>query len=199
MRRDSGDFGSSPGSDREAALRTSGAVTIGWVAVVAAALVAVLILAQVPAVDAVAMLGLPAVIAAVGWACYLRPRVLLEEHGARIINLVRTHDVPFARIDSVDHRLGVTLTTDAGRRIAVWSLPDTGRRVRRAGLHGGSVEPHTAEPVQRLLDARARWLQADQGPIGPQEVTSRTDVRPALVCAVVALWAVWGLIVTAGF
>ena len=165
MRRDSGDFGSSPGSDREAVLRTSGAVTIGWVAVVAAALVAVLILAQVPAVDAVAMLGLPAVIAAVGWACYLRPRVLLEEHGARIINLVRTHDVPFARIDSVDRRLGVTLTTDAGRRIGVWSLPDTGRRVRR-----------TADRSNRTRPSRSNGSSMP-APAGSRRIRGRSDPR----------------------
>jgi hypothetical protein len=210
----------------ETVLRTSSATTIGWTTVVAGALVALLIVVQVPPGAAVAMLGLPLLIATVGWACYLRPRVLLAGWGLRVVNIVRTHDVPFARIESIDQRLGVTLTTVFGSRIGVWSLPDAGRRVRRPGMfgraaephvpdeavgqdaqpeagrqgfHRGIVEPHTAPPVQQLLDARARWLQSEDGPAGPSEITTRTHPWPIVLCGVALLWALWGLSVTATF
>ena len=214
--------------ESETVLRTSSATAIGWTTTVAGALVALLIVVQVPPAAAVAMLGLPVLIATVGWACYLRPRVLLTGWGLRVVNIVRTHDVPFARVESIDQRLGVTLTTDAGKRIGVWSLPDAGRRVRRPGMFGqsaephvdddtvvqdarpdaeagtrafrrGIVEPHTAPPVQRLLDARALWLQRADGPAGPSEITTRTHPWPMVLCGVALLWALWGLSITATF
>lgn len=216
--------------DSGTVLRTSSATAIGWTTTVAGALVALLIVVQVPPAAAVAMLGLPVLIATVGWACYLRPRVLLTDWGLRVVNIVRTHDVPFARVESIDQRLGVTLTTDAGKRIGVWSLPEAGRRVRGPGMFGGSaephvhddavgqdarqdadedigrqgfrrgiVEPHTAQPVQRLLDARARWLHSDDGSAGPPEATTRTHPWPLVLCGVALVWALWGLRVTATF
>src|SRR5699024_11250305 len=78
--RTSGWYSSQPGQGTEGAghsrggLRASSAVTIGWVAVSAAAVVALLIVLQVPLNTAVSMLGLPVFIAVIGWACYLRPR-----------------------------------------------------------------------------------------------------------------------------
>lgn len=214
--------------DSGTVLRTSSATAIGWTTTVAGALVALLIVVQVPPAAAVAMLGLPVLIAAVGWACYLRPRVLLTGWGLRVVNIVRTHDVPFVRIESIDQRLGVTLTTAAGKRIGVWALPDAGRRARRPGMFGqsaephvhddavgqdnrqdeaavrrgfrrGIVEPHIAQPVQRLLDARARWLQSEESPAGPPQITTRTHPWPLVLCGVALLWALWGLSVTATF
>lgn len=213
--------------DSGAVLRASSATAIGWTTVVAGVLVTLLIVVQVPPGAAVAMMGLPVLIATVGWACYLRPRVLLSGWGLRVVNIVRTHDVPFTRIDSIDQRLGVTLSTDEGRRIGIWALPDAGRRARRPGMFGrsaephgqdeafgldaheqgtgrqgfrrGVVEPHTAQPVQRLLDARARWLHSDDGPAGPPEATTRTHPWPLVLCGVALVWALWGLRVTATF
>lgn len=178
----------SPGS----MLRAPGAATIGWIAVGAATLIALLILVQIPPADAVVQLGLPALLAAVGWACYLRPHVRLEPGRAIVVNLLRTHDLPLARIAEVERRLGVTLVLDDARRIGVWALPHTGRRVRRIGLRGGSVEPHTAEPVQALLDAHAQ-VRTRASSAGQEQARTRLHWGPALLCAAAALWAVTGL------
>ena len=51
--------------ESETVLRTSSATAIGWTTTVAGALVALLIVVQVPPAAAVAMLGLPVLIATV--------------------------------------------------------------------------------------------------------------------------------------
>lgn len=191
------------GSDGDgAALRTSSTVTIGWVTIAAAVVVAVLVVIQVPPAGAVRILGLPAVVGVVGWACYLRPRVHLREDGVHVVNILRTYDVPFARVTDIDLRLGVTLVTDTGRKVGVWSLPHTGRRVRREGLSRGVVEPHTAAEVDRVVTAHTRWqatgCAAGSGSDRPGEhhsaaIVTRVQAVPLALFVLTAVWALWGL------
>lgn len=204
----------SPGNG-DVELRTSSGVTIGWVAIAAAVVVAALVVLQVPPSTAVSMLGLPAFIAVLGWSCYLRPRVLLREDGMRVVNILRTYDVPFSRITDIDLRLGVTLETDTGKKIGVWSLPNAGRRARREGLSRGVVEPHIASEVDRVVAAHARWQAAGpaggHGTPGPGHeagsehssdaaprrsggmIEARVQALPVTLCAITVLWALWGL------
>lgn len=217
----SGRYSSQPGQGTEGAghsrggLRASSAVTIGWVAVSAAAVVALLIVLQVPLNTAVSMLGLPVFIAVIGWACYLRPRAILQPDGVLIVNVLRSYAVPFARIDSIDHRLGVTVTTDTGRRIGVWALPHSGRRPRREGMARGVVEQHTPIEVEQLDVARRVWLNADDPAPGPgtasgsgrtggsggafggragrDGVVTRFHALPIALIGLTAVWALWGL------
>ncbi|WP_198392914.1 hypothetical protein [Brevibacterium yomogidense] len=192
-----------PGSAADGAvLRTSSAVTIGWVTIAAAVVVAALVVLQVPPAGAVRMVGLPAFIGVVGWSCYLRPRVHLREHGVHVVNILRTYDVPFSRVTDLDLRLGVTLVTDTGRKIGVWSLPHTGRRARREGLSRGVVEPHTAAEVDRVVTAHARWQStghtAGSGSDRPVDhhgaaIVTRVQVVPLALCILTAVWALWGL------
>lgn len=199
-----------PGSrgDDGVELRTSGAVTIGWVAIAAAVVVAVLVVLQVPPTAAVSMLGLPAFIAVLGWACYLRPRVHLRDDGVRVVNILRVYDAPFSRIVDIDLRLGVTLETDTGKKIGVWSLPNAGRRARREGLSREVVEPHTSTEVDSVVSAHARWKAAERettrgaGVAQPENMSTgrngdaiitRVQALPLTLCALTVLWALWGL------
>lgn len=190
-----GQTGRESGRDGSLDLRTSSAATIGWVAIGAAAVVAILIVLQVPATAAVSMLGLPAFIAVLAWTCYLRPRATLRPDGVLVINIVRTYDVPFARIVDIDRRLGVTLETDSGKKIGVWALPNSGRRARREGLSRGVVEEHTPSEIERLEAAQRVWLQADSpaGTGGSGEVITEVRALPIALCALTAVWALWGL------
>lgn len=199
-----GQSGSEGSGETGVELRTSSAGTIGWVAAIgAAAVVAVLIVLQVPATAAVSMLGLPAFIAVLAWACYLRPRATLRTDGVLVVNILRTYDVPFARIVDIDRRLGVTLATDSGKKIAVWALPNSGRRARREGLSRGIVEEHTLSEIEQLEAAQRVWLNADSpagvgsgvggGDSAGGKVVTQVRALPAALCALTAVWALWGL------
>lgn len=190
-------------------------MTIGWVAVSAAAVVALLIVLQVPLTAAVSMLGLPLFFAVIGWACYLRPCAILQPEGILIVNVLRTYDVPFARIDAIDRRLGVTVTTDTGRKIGVWALPDSGRRARRAGPSRSDVDRPPSSDVEQLDAARRVWLNADRpapgsrtasgsgrtggsgGPFGDRagssDVVTRFHALPIALIGLTAVWSLWGL------
>lgn len=197
-----GESGSESGGDTHVELRTSSAATIGWVAIGAAVVVAVLVILQVPATAAVSMLGLPAFIAVLAWACYLRPRAILHPDGVLVINILRTYYVPFARIVDIDSRLGVTLETDGGRKIGVWALPISGRRARREGLSRAvaeqhtptEVEPRTPSEAEQLYSAQRLWLNADSvASTGGAEVVTQIRALPTALCALTAVWALWGL------
>lgn len=190
-----GQGGNEGGGDTGVELRTSSAATIGWVAIGAAVVVALLIVLQVPATAAVSMLGLPAFIAALAWACYLRPRATLRADGVLVVNILRTYDVPFARIVDIDRRLGVTLETDSGKKIGVWALPNSGRRARREGLSRGVVEEHTPSEIEQLEAAQRIWLTTDSpaGVGGGGDVVTEVRALPAALCALTAVWALWGL------
>lgn len=190
-----GQSGSEGRGETGVELRTSSAATIGWVAIGAAVVVAVLIVLQVPATAAVSMLGLPAFIAVLAWACYLRPRATLRADGVLVVNILRTYDVPFSRIVDIDRRLGVTLKTDSGKKIGVWALPNSGRRARREGLSRGAVEEHTPSEIERLEAAQRIWLNADSpaGVGGGGDVVTEVRALPAALCALTAVWALWGL------
>lgn len=200
--RSPGQSGSESTGDVPVELRTSSAATIGWVAIGAAVLVAVLIVLQVPATAAVSMLGLPAFIAVVAWACYLRPRTILHPEGMLVVNILRTYYVPFARIVNIDSRLGVTLETDSGQRIGVWSLPNSGRRARREGLSRAVAEQHapaedeqhTPSEVEQLHVAQRLWLNSDSAASARgAEIVTQIRALPTALCALTAAWALWGL------
>ena len=198
-----GQSGSAGSDETGVDLRTNSAATIGWVVIGAAVVVTVLIVLQVPATAAVSMLGLPAFIAVLAWACYLRPRATLHADRVLVVNILRIYDVPFSRIVDIDRRLGVTLETDSGQRIGVWALPDSGRRARRerlsrradGGMSRGAEEEHAPSEIERLEAAQRIWLTADSPAAagGSGEVVTEVRALPAVLCALTAVWALWGL------
>jgi Bacterial PH domain len=66
------------------------------------------------------------------WATFWRPRVEVSDGGVRIVNVMRTIDVPWPAITGIDTRWALTLLTAYGKFTA-WAAPARGRGpVRRA-------------------------------------------------------------------
>jgi hypothetical protein len=178
-------------------LRNGRSRALAWFTLAVAVLAAALTLLQVPQPAAVAVLGLPALLGVLSWACYLRPHVELRADGLTLVNIARTVVIPFSRIDEFDLRLGLTVRSTGGKAYGAWALPSSGRRTQRERLGKVSVEAHVPAEIQQILDAHARWRQQDTPVSGQVTVTSTlTPLPPALLVLSLA-WAVWGLRVVA--
>jgi hypothetical protein len=110
-----------------------------------------------------------AAVAVTIWAVYWRPRIVVEDDGVLLVNVVRTIRVPWQAIRSIETRWTLTLVTDAGR-FAAWASPGPGgmaqaRAVQRADrdVRFGSAGPMggwTATTSARVSAAdmiRGRW------------------------------------------
>ncbi|MCR2762237.1 PH domain-containing protein [Microbacterium sp. zg.B48] len=71
-------------------------------------------------------------VAFVAWALFWRPSLTVQEHGITVVNVLRTHFVPWPAITAIDTRYALTLHTVAGR-VGVWAAPAPGRH-RTLGL-----------------------------------------------------------------
>lgn len=60
-------------------------------------------------------------------ALFWRPRILIEDHGVTVVNVLRTIEVPWPAILRIDTRFSLTLFT-AERKIPVWAAPSPGIR-----------------------------------------------------------------------
>lgn len=70
--------------------------------------------------------------AALAWAMFWRPCLVIAEHGVTAVNVFRTFFVPWPSILAIDTRYALTLHTVKGR-VSVWAAPSPGRH-RTLGL-----------------------------------------------------------------
>jgi Bacterial PH domain len=61
------------------------------------------------------------------WALFWRPRVDVSDGGVRIVNVLRTIDIPWPAIQLVDTKWALTVVTAYGRFTA-WAAPSPGAR-----------------------------------------------------------------------
>lgn len=193
-------------------LRATSAAVAFWCVIGVCALAAASLLIQADLLLALAVMGVPALIAAIAWMLYRRPEVVLARAGVRVKNIVSTEDVPFAEIAAFDLRMGMTLELRSGEKISAWALPSTGRRIVREGLRRARVEARQSPPIEAVLAAQRAWkagepfeeiavLEHEGRPVGeraPDEppIAERRSARtwwPVAVCAAAAVWAVFGL------
>ncbi|TFB50360.1 PH domain-containing protein [Cryobacterium tagatosivorans] len=105
-------------------------------------------------------------------ALFWRPRIMIEEHGVTVVNVLRTIEVPWPAIQRIDTRFSLTLFTP-GRKVPVWAAPSPGIRgavaVERADVRnlgesaygpGHSVRPGDSVSTpsgQVAFVLRKRW------------------------------------------
>lgn len=70
----------------------------------------------------------PLLLAALGWAVFWQPRVLITSDDVTVVNIARTTVVPMAAIRGISTRLGLRLETPDGP-VEAWAAP--ARAVRR--------------------------------------------------------------------
>jgi hypothetical protein len=108
------------------------------------------------------------------WLMFWNPRVVVDDLGVHLINVVRTIDVPWTAITEVDTRWALTLVTPGGRYTA-WAVPapgNAGSARRKTGTDRADLPPLRKEldPVRRgdRLDTlsgaaafvvRRKWLE----------------------------------------
>jgi hypothetical protein len=74
-----------------------------------------------------------AIASGLAWALYWRPEVCITDAGVRLVNPLRTIEVPWPALEAVDTRWALTLVTAWGRYRA-WAAPAPGRSVMRQQL-----------------------------------------------------------------
>ena len=147
--------------------------------------------------------------ALLGWALFWNPRVVVDDSGVTMVNVLRTVHVPWPAITDIDTRWSLTLFTAYGKFVA-WAAPSAGRyggrgisrheirhlpEDRRAGGVRIGDSPHS--PSGRAAEGvRERWEQLRGAGYldDPRLEFDRPPIRwhVELVAAVAAL-VLWGL------
>ena len=95
------------------------------------------------------------------WALFWRPRVVVDDGGVRLVNVVRTIDLPWPSIVAVDTKWALTLVTVYGR-FAGWAAPAPG--LRQTMLAGREETAHL--PAGTVADGVIRPGDLPSSPSG---------------------------------
>lgn len=84
-----------------------------------------------------------ALVSGLCWAVFWRPCVIVSDGGVRLVNVLRTIDLPWPAITAIEIRWALTLDTAFGR-FAAWAAPTNARSAtrhqsRRSGDHGATM------------------------------------------------------------
>ncbi len=100
--------------------------------------------------DGVARFGAPlALFGLLGWAAFWQPYVEVSDGGVTIANTLRTIEIPWPAIESVEGRYGLRLGTAYGP-VTAWAAPAPAGRERARGQQGRTADAVT----QRLEELR---------------------------------------------
>ena len=139
--------------DETEVLRSSAMWGVGVATLVASA---VLLALAVPSLGTLVDAAAPALlIALLGWAAFVNPRVEISDGGVLMVNVFRTVEVPWPALLSVEGRYGLRLGTSYGA-FTSWSATAPAGRSRRH-----TSESDVATAVRRRWDRLrdAGWLE----------------------------------------
>lgn len=88
-----------------------------------------------------------ALAAGLAWALYWRPEVRVSDAGVRLVNVVRTIDVPWPALRGIETKWALTLDTVWGRYRA-WAAPAPGRSTLRREMR---AQNQTARQIERRI------------------------------------------------
>lgn len=71
-------------------------------------------------------LAFSALLIYMAWLLFWQPHITLSDQGVTIVNLLRTHEIPWPRILRIDTRWALELFTEE-RKYTAWSAPAPGR------------------------------------------------------------------------
>lgn len=105
-------------------------------------------------------------LALAAWAVFLllwRPRLMVGADGLTVVNILRSHRIPFGALQAVRVAQSVSLDTTA-KRIPSWGAPGVGRLgPRLGGRPGGSNRlPATAHTQAAIEAAWNAWERAEK-------------------------------------
>lgn len=98
--------------------------------------------------DAVLRFAAPlALFGLLGWGAFWQPRVEVSDGGVTVVNTLRTIEVPWPAVQSVDGRYGLRLQTAYGG-VTAWGAAAPAGRQRAQGMQGPA-----ADAVTKRLEA----------------------------------------------
>ncbi|MBC7517586.1 MAG: hypothetical protein H7248_01660 [Microbacteriaceae bacterium] len=117
------------------------------------------------------------------WIALYRPSIHYDEHRAVVVNIGRTHVLPWARVDSVRQRIGLAFELDAGRIVTAVGVPAP----RPVGNVASNFDRRT-RPTNHF-NASAELLESVRVAAAPttDQVVSRWDTLPLALGAVLVV------------
>jgi hypothetical protein len=148
-------------------------------------------------------------LAALVFALFWQPRILVEPHSVTVVNVFRTIEVPWPAVERIDTRFSVTLFTPA-MRIPVWAAPSPGIRgavaIERADLQnltesaygpGHSVRPGDSTSTasgQVAFVLRQRWeALRDAGHLDVRAGAPAEESAPKVTTHWATIWVLGAL------
>jgi len=124
------------------------------------------------------------------WIFQVSPRIVADEDGARVVNVLRVIDLPWSTVESVRLRYNAEFVLRTGAKVTAWG--GSSRRLHKS-LKRRSVE----DPAEQEAEALQRLHANTRNSSG---YVHRTWDVPALIAlAVIVVWIVFSLIQTGGF
>ncbi len=100
--------------------------------------------------------GAIALVGVLAWAVFWEPHVEVSDGGVRVANTLRTIEIPWPAVESVDGRYGLRIHTPYGRVVAWGADAPVGRKRSR-----GVVSQAAAAVAERQEELRAAGYLAD--------------------------------------
>ncbi|WP_027587873.1 hypothetical protein [Acidipropionibacterium thoenii] len=121
------------------------------------------------------------------WLFWGLASIRIDDAGIQVVNQLRIWNVPWARLESVTGRWGVTLSTaaqtghDKGRSIRAWAAPAKGTagKIASADREMPMIPEQGSAPVRVSLDAfsAARLIEIEQIQRRPTDQSSAAAVQ----------------------
>jgi hypothetical protein len=128
--------------------------------------------------------GAIALVGVLAWAVFWEPHIEVSDGGVKVANTLRTIEVPWPAVDSVDGRYGLRLHTPYGKVVAWGADAPVGRKRSR-----GVVSHASAAVIGRQEELRAAGYLADPKLEQPRLRTT-WHVRTSVAIGVLVLAAV---------
>lgn len=114
------------------------------------------------------------------WIVLYRPAVHYDESRAIVVNIGRTHVLPWARVKYLRQGIGLMFDLDAGKTIQALGVPAP----RRPGIIAGSIDRSTRPTQNFHHDAEVLDGVRQAASSSPEPVASSWDVIPLVIGAV---------------
>lgn len=143
-----------------------------------------------------------------GYMLLVRSCVIVTTKALILVNIARTHHVPWARITDLTSRFQLTVHCDDGRSIRSWGAPSVGaerptmgtaysrmnvrtQNQRASGVRRRTVGALPSLPVSRLIEQARDRSELQDPPATPAEkmvqVTTRVASIPLAIGAILAV------------
>ena len=142
------------------------------------------------------------------WLLFWQPHIEVAEQGVIIVNLLRTHQIPWGQIVRIDTRWALEIFTEK-RKYTAWSAPAPGRHTsmlasRDQGEHlpkssyvAGTVRPGdlvNTDSGSAAARIRALWEQRKDQLVTAEELTSWSKAKLIFLLVLLAATAALSLI-----